>query len=362
MTTVDRVDAAAYTVPTDAPESDGTLAWEATTMVVVHVEGGGRRGLGWTYADPAVAALVSGTLAPVIAGADAMSPPAALVAMERAVRNLGRPGLGQMAVSAVDLALWDLKAKLLDLPLHVLLGPVRDAVPVYGSGGFTSYDDERLAEQLSGWVAEGIPRVKLKVGRDPERDPGRVRAARAAIGDGPELFVDANGAYARKQALVLADTFRAQAAVSWLEEPVPSDDLEGLRLLRDRAPAGMAVSAGEYGWDAGYFRRMLAAEAVDVLQADVTRCGGVTGFARVGALCAAHHVPLSAHCAPAATLAVGLAVDALVHLEWFHDHVRVERLLLDGAPVPHDGAIRPDPDRPGLGVELKATDAEAFRA
>jgi L-alanine-DL-glutamate epimerase-like enolase superfamily enzyme len=238
----------------------------------------------------------------------------------------------------------------------------RDRVPVYGSGGFTAYDIARLQEQLGGWVAAGIPRVKMKVGSAPDADPGRVRHAREAIGPNAQLFVDANGAYARKQALELADRFREEAGISWFEEPVSSDDLEGLRLLRDRAPAGVPVAAGEYGYDAGYFRRMLEAGAVDVLQADITRCAGVTELLRVDGLCRAFNVPLSLHCGPAIHLHPGLALDQLVHLEYFHDHVRIEALLFDGVVAQRGGALFPDLERPGIGLELRRADAERYAA
>ncbi|MCA1853314.1 MAG: hypothetical protein LC647_13215, partial [Beggiatoa sp.] len=241
-----------------------------------------------------------------------------------------------MAIAAVDTALWDLKAKLLDGPLVILLGTVHEAMAVYGSGGFTSYPVAKLKEQLGGWAASGISRVKMKVGRSPQEDVERVRAARAAIGQEAELFVDANGAYSRKQALAKAYAF-AESIVTWFEEPVSSDDLVGLRLLRDRAAPGIDISAGEYGYDLPYFRRMLEAEAIDVLQADATRCAGVTGFMRVGALCDAFQVPLSAHCAPALHLHPCCAVTRVRHLEYFHDHVRIEGTLFDGARVPPAG-------------------------
>jgi L-alanine-DL-glutamate epimerase-like enolase superfamily enzyme len=277
-------------------------------------------------------------------------------------RNLGRPGIVSMAISAVDVALWDLKARLVGVPLCTLLGAVRDRVPIYGSGGFTSYTIERLQEQLGGWVKLGIPRVKMKIGSSPEADPERVRAAREAIGPNAELFVDANGAYSRKQALALATRFHQDADVAWFEEPVSSDDLEGLRLVRDRAPAGMDIAAGEYGYDASYFSRMLAAEAVDVLQADVTRCGGITELLRVDGLCRSHGLPLSLHCGPSIHLHPGLALEQLVHLEYFHDHVRIEQLLFDGVARPRDGALFADLERPGIGLELKAEEAERYAA
>ncbi|HEX7127670.1 MAG TPA: enolase C-terminal domain-like protein [Thermodesulfobacteriota bacterium] len=358
---IEALDVAAYRIPTDAPESDGTYAWDATPLVVVEAAAGGRRGLGSTYADVATARLAADTLAGAVRGTDALDVPGAFAAMARAVRNLGRPGVAAMAVSAVDAALWDLKARLLDVPLARLLGRVRDAVAVYGSGGFTSYDDARLAAQLGGWVGAGIRRVKMKVGREPGRDVERVRVARDAIGPGADLFVDANGAYTRKQALSMADAF-AGLGVSWFEEPVSSDDLAGLRLLRDRVPPGMAVAAGEYGYTPWYFRRMLEAGAVDVLQADATRCGGVTGFLAVAALCDAFMLPLSAHCAPSLHAHPGCAVARLVHVEYFHDHARIEQMLFDGAPSPEAGALRPDLSRPGMGLVLKRRDAERYAA
>jgi L-alanine-DL-glutamate epimerase-like enolase superfamily enzyme len=356
---VERVDVAAYTVPTDAPESDGTAKWDATTMVLVEAHAGAETGLGYTYGDAATAALVASTLRDVVVGRDAMAVGATWEAMGRACRNLGRPGLASMAIAAVDTALWDLKARLLGLPLATLLDPVRDAVPVYGSGGFTSYSDERLAEQLGGWAAQGIPRVKMKVGRAPDRDPERMRVAREAIGAETELFVDANGAFQRKAALRFAERC-TEFGVSWFEEPVSSDDLEGLRLLRDRSPAGIDVAAGEYGYLLSYFEAMLAAGAVDCLQADVTRCQGITGFLRVGALCQARSLQLSAHCGPAIHLHPCCAVPAFRHLEYFHDHVRIEQRFFDGAPEPVDGALRPDLSRPGNGLELRRSEAERY--
>ena len=352
------VRARAYTIPTDAPEADGTARWDKTTLVVVWLEAGGEQGVGYTYASPAAAAVVAETLGGAITGLSAMDPPKAWQAMRRAVRNLGQAGL--TAISAVDSALWDLKAKLLGVPLATLLGRVRDDIEIYGSGGFTSYDDRRLAAQLAGWVEqEGCGAVKMKIGSEPERDPARVALARAAIGEAC-LFVDANGALAVKQAIALARRFAAEQQVSWFEEPVSSDDLDGLHRVRDHAPAPMEVAAGEYGYETGYFRRMLASGAVDVQQADATRCGGVTGFLQVGALCDAFHTDLSAHCAPALHRHLGCAVPRFRNLEWFHDHVRIEAMLFDGAPVPRGGRIAADPERPGLGLTFKQQDAERF--
>ncbi|HEX5412203.1 MAG TPA: enolase C-terminal domain-like protein [Terriglobia bacterium] len=361
MNGIERVEVFAYTIPTDFPESDGTLEWDKTTIVIVETTGGGATGIGYTYGDTAVAALIEGKLAGTIAGADPIDIQGSWMAMVRSIRNLGLPGVASMAISAVDVSLWDLKAKLLRLPLAKLLGLVRNGIPVYGSGGFTSYSNKQLREQLGGWASEGIPRVKMKIGREPARDPQRVEEARKAIGNETELFVDANGAYSRKQALDLAEEFR-RYGVRWFEEPVSSDDLEGLRLMRDRAPAGMNIAAGEYGYNLQYFRRMLEAGAVDVLQADVTRCGGITGFLGVGALCDAGEVPLSGHTAPALHLALGCSLPRMCHLEYFHDHVRIEEMLFEGIVRPRGGVLYPDLSRLGLGLELKRSAAERYAA
>lgn len=356
---LERLEARAYAIPTDRPEADGTFEWNATTIVVVQARAAGKSGLGYSYTHQAAAKLVNSLLAPAVALSDALAVPRAWAAMVRQVRNLGRPGLASCAIAAVDVALWDLGAKILEVPLATLLGLARLEVPLYASGGFTSYPPEVLREQLGGWAAGGFERVKMKVGADPAADIGRVELARRAIGPRVALFVDANGAYGRKQALSFAMRF-AEQGVSWFEEPVSSDDLEGLRLLRDRAPPGMDIAAGEYGDSPPYFRRMLEHGAVDVLQADATRCGGITGFMRVAALADAFGIALSAHTAPALHLHACCAAPRLAHLEWFHDHVRIERLLFDGVIEASGGVLVPDLSRPGLGLELKERDADGY--
>src|SRR5256714_1412352 len=357
---VERLDVRACTIPTDEPESDGTLEWDSTTIVLVEAHAGGETGLGYTYCDAAAAHVVGSQLADAVRGADAMDVRAAWLAMGRAVRNAGRPGIAFCAISSVDQALWDLKARLLGVPLVTLLGAAHEAVPIYGSGGFCSYSNERLQEQLGDWAAAGIPRVKMKVGREPERDPARLDAAREAIGDDVELFVDANGAFPAKQALAWAERYALEWSVTWFEEPVSSADFAGLRLVREHGPAGLEIAAGEYAYVPADFRNLVG--AVDCLQADVTRCGGITGLLRVAGLAEAHSLDLSGHCAPQISAHALCAVGRLRHLEYFHDHVRVESLLFDGTLSPADGVLRPDRSRPGHGLVLKRADAERYAA
>lgn len=359
-TAITDLDAQAFVIPTDAHESDGTMAWDRTTLVSVTLQAGGRTGFGYTYCDASAAFLCRGLLAQTLQGRDAMDIEAAWSAMNQSVRNIGRAGIAACAISAIDIALWDIKAKLLGVPLAALLGRARETVPVYGSGGFTSYDRKRLNTQLAGWAEQGCQWVKMKVGRDPGHDLARAREAARAIGEAT-LFVDANGAYRRKEALAFADAF-ANTGVRWFEEPVSSDDLEGLRMLRDRAPGGLAIAAGEYGYTPYYFRTMLAAGAVDVLQADATRCGGITGFLRAAALCDGFQIPLSSHCAPALHLAPASAAPRFLHMEWFHDHVRIEQMLIEGAPRLENGCVSPDLSAPGHGLSLRLSDAKKFTA
>lgn len=361
---IEDLDVRVFRIPTDQPEADGTIAWDSTTVVVVRIRGGGTGGTGFTYGPAACATVIRDMLSEVVVGRDAFDVPGIFGAMVATVRNAGRPGIASMAISAVETAVWDLKARLLDLSVARLLGTVREAAPVYGSGGFTTYSDDRLRDQLGEWVHQlGIPRVKMKIGQDwgtnERRDLERVRVAREAIGSDAQLFVDANGAYTRKQAVRMARAM-AEFDVTYFEEPVSSDDLEGLRTIRDAID--MDVAAGEYGYDLAYFARMVAAGSVDILQVDVSRCGGITEWLRGAAIAAGHGLRVSAHTAQSLTAHVACSVPNFAHLEYFHDHARCDRILFDGVLDPVDGVLRPDLDRPGFGLELKLSDAERYAA
>jgi len=240
-----------------------------------------------------------------------------------------------------------------------LLGEAQTSVAAYGSGGFTTYSEKQLTDQLSGWARDGLRFVKMKIGADPAVDPQRVRSARAAIGAGVGLFVDANGAYSTRQAIAMAQKF-AEFDVRWFEEPVSSDRLTDMRRVRDRAPDAMEIAAGEYGYDSLYFRHMLEAAAVDVLQLDATRCKGFTGFLQGAAIAASYGCPISAHCAPSLHMHAGCAVPGFRHVEYFHDHVRIEQMLFDGFIPAKDGELKPDRSRHGLGLIFKHKDAERF--
>ena len=358
---IERIQVSVYTVPTETPESDGTFQWDKTSLVLVEVFASGETGLGYSYADIATAYLIDQSLAPKLVSHDALAMGGAWRKMVEQIRDLGRPGISSMAIAAVDNALWDLKGKLLNVSVAALLGIVRPGVMAYGSGGFTSYSDSKLREQLGGWAEAGFHAVKMKIGRDAVADIDRVHVAREAIGAKVQLFVDANGAYTRKQALEQAHRFREEDDVTWFEEPVSSDDLEGLRLIRDDGPAGMDIAAGEYGYDSWYFRRMLDAGSVDVLQADATRCAGITGFLLADALCESRSMPLSAHTSPSIHAHACCGAQRAINVEYFYDHARIEKMAFDGALDVTKGLLSPDLSRPGFGLVLKEPDIQRYR-
>ncbi len=355
---VDRIAVSAYEIPTDRqPESDGTAVWNATTLVLVEIDAGGRRGTGWTYESAAAAKLIEEQLGDIVRGENALDTRAIWTKMTGKVRNTGRSGLASYAIAAVDIALWDLRARLYDIALCDLMGLVREAIPIYGSGGFTSYDIPTLQEQLAGWARAGLQAVKMKVGRDHAADPARVAAARAAIGPDCRLFVDGNGGYDVAAAIAIAGRF-ADSGVTWFEQPVDHNDLAGTRRVREHAPAGMAISSGEYITDT--CRAAHVADVVDVLQADASRCGGYTGFLAIDGYCDVTRKPLSSHCGPMLHLHVAAASLRLRHMEYFHDHVRIEKMLFDGFIEPVDGLLRPDRSRPGHGFDFRHADAQQY--
>ncbi len=344
-----------YEFPTPEPESDGTLTWTSTTAVVVHAEAGGEQGLGWTYSSPAAKSVIDAQLTDAVSGRDAFDVPGSWEAMIRACRNLGRPGIVSAAIAAVDIALWDLKARLLGVALHDLFGRAQDSVPVYGSGGFTSMTDDQLREQVAGWLHAGCTAVKIKVGENwgsnVTRDLHRVALLKTLIPDTTTVMVDANGGYTPGQAARIGATFDT-LGVTWIEEPVSSDDLTTLSRLRTQLRAD--VAAGEYADSAQYVQRMCAAGAVDCLQVDVTRCGGYTEWLRCAGIAASYGLQISGHCAPSLHAPVAAAVPNLRHVEWFADHVRLEPLLVDGVPRVRRGALQLNAG-PGHGMRLAAT-------
>lgn len=359
---IEDVSVSAYEVPTATEEeSDGTLIWSSTTIVVIEVRSGGHIGLGYTYCDPSAGAVIESKLVDVLDHADPLMPQKTWSEMQMASRQLGHDGIAAMAISAVDVALWDLKSRLLGVCLADALPRYRDSVPVYGSGGFCNYSQDQLRRQVQGWVEQGFRSIKIKVGRDSDADPERVALVRSVVGPEVEVMVDANGANTPAEAVLWAHRYRGEFGVTYFEEPVSSDDLAGLAYVREHAPPGLAVAAGEYGWNLPYFHRMLEAGAVHILQADVTRCGGITNLLRIDGLCQARCLPFSAHCAPGISAHACCAMETVRHIEYFYDHYRLEAMLFEGTLEPDQGLLTPDRSRPGLGLELKREEARRYQ-
>jgi len=346
------VTSAVYTFPTPEPEADGTLQWDATTAVTVMLKAGGHTGLGWTYSSSAAATVIHDTLADVVRDRDAYDITRGWAAMHRACRNLGTKGLVMQAISAVDMAWWDLKARLLNLPISALLGQCRSEVPIYGSGGFTTLSEAQLEEQVGWWQSVGCTTMKIKIGQAwgtrITRDLARVGELRKYAGDEVHLMVDANGGYSTGQARRVGAALD-DLGVVWFEEPVSSEDTTGLANLKTALRCDIA--AGEYAADLYDVRALLP--TVDCLQLDATRCGGYTGWLRGAALAQSQNLQVSAHCAPSLHACVAAAVPNLRHVEWFVDHARLEPLLVDGLPQVRGGALHPDTSTPGHGMSIR---------
>ncbi len=351
-----------YQVPTGQQphESDGTATWDHTGVVVVELSAGGKSGIGFSYTDPAASAIAKDLVSKDVIGKSAFDIPHIHSALDIRTRNTGRPGLVSTAISAIDICLWDLKAKLLGVSTIQLLGQMRTSIAAYGSGGFTSYSEAQLIQQMTCWAAEGLRSVKMKIGRHPEQDVPRAAAVVKALAGRAQLYVDANGAYTRKQALYKAEQF-GDLGVVWFEEPVSSDDRLGLHLLVERAPAVMDIAAGEYSYTLDDARLLIEAQAVDVMQADVTRCGGVTNFLKIADVCESYHLPLSAHTSPSIHATLCCAAVPAVNVEYFFDHVRIEQMFFDGAVQAKDGNLQPDQSQPGFGLRLKQADTDRYK-
>jgi L-alanine-DL-glutamate epimerase-like enolase superfamily enzyme len=269
------------------------------------------------------------------------------------VRGYGRKGVAFCALSAVDIGLWDLKAKALGLPLYRLLGPYTDAVPIYGSGGWTNYTEDELVAEMTGYVEQGIKRVKMKVGKDFGRsereDIQRLAAVRKAVGDDVAIYIDANNGYYPKQAIYMAKEFE-QFQVGWFEEPVLADDIPGLAEIR-RATT-IPVATGEHEYTKYGFRALIAGGGVDIVQPDVGRVGGVTEWMKVAHLAHSFNLPVAPHAVQLVHLHLTCATPNLKVVEYLGNSHEGDKIWYTEFPEHKDGMWSPYPDRPGLGLEL----------
>ncbi len=320
----------------------------------VHIKtDGGFEGLGVGQASPGVREVISNALRPLLIDADPMDIRQLWDDMFWLSRQFGSGGIGALAISAVDIGLWDLKAKALGLPLYKLIGAVRDSVPVYGSGGGTHLTKDELVAEAAGYVERGIPRVKIKVGKDfgraEKEDIERVTAVRDAVGYDVALYVDANSAYHPKQAIYLAKEFE-QSQVGWFEEPVLTEDVEGL--ARIVGATSIQIATGEQEYSVHGFRGLLSAAAVDIVQPDVFRVGGVTAWLRIAELAETFNRPVAPHLAPLVHLHLACTIPNLKSLEYRDIDMEADRGWYHDVPQLNGGTWSPFPDRLGLGLEL----------
>lgn len=311
-------------------------------------------GLAVGYGPPGAKAVVDEALAPVLVGQDPSVVGELWAEMMWVVRDFGRGGVALQALSAVDVALWDLKGRAEGQPVFRLLGELRPDVVVYGSGGFTSFSPEELVAEMRAFVDTGFGAVKMKVGKSfgtcEEEDVSRVQAVREAIGSETELYVDANGAYGVEQAIRMAERFAAHD-VRLFEEPVPADDTGGLAAVRAASP--IPIATGEQEYEAAGLRRLAEVGAAEVLQPDILRIGGVTGWRRAAVVAADNGLQLMSHAAQLVSLQVGCATAGFAAAEYMAIQVEMDRLWYRDVPVPVGGRWTPLPDRPGMGLDLR---------
>jgi D-galactarolactone cycloisomerase len=359
----------AYRSPVPLGNSTGFFDRREALFVRLHAEDGSA-GWGETWFAPAICgALIRTTLAPTVLGADALAPATLWHALD-ALRGFDRAGLMTMAISAIDVAAWDLAGRLRGEPVWRLLGGrVRDRVPAYASGPFLRPGDDPYAgtvAEAEGYLRRGFRALKPRAGTTPARDGAAMRALRDALGPDVVLLADLNIGFAADAASRIAAAM-APAGVLWLEEPLPPEDLDGFAALR---PAPMAIAAGEHLIGLAACRRFLDAGVLDILQPDIALTGGLTEAFRIAALAAAHGVPVCPHVwgtcvnfhASLQLIATVPAVRGPAPFPWpIFEYDGTDNPLLSLAgeyPVAADGTVA-IPDGPGIGLDL---DPERLRA
>ena len=295
------------------------------------------------------------SLAPLVEGMDPTFSGAFWSAAWRDINFVGHKGVPVMGISAIDGALWDLRGKAAGLPIHQLIGAVRDRVPVYASAGlWLSSTVDELQAEAARFVASGFRAVKMRLGKPtPAEDAARVAAVRDAIGPGIALMADANQQLDVPRAIRLGRMLE-EHDLAWFEEPLPAYDLEGV--ARVAAALDTPIASGETEYARYGFRDMLERKSADVLMPDLQRVGGVTEFLRVAHMADAFDVPVSSHLFPEMSIQVLAALGNatwLEHMPWFAP-------LYDGALVVEDGFVRV-PTAPGWGLAFCAKAIERYR-
>lgn len=353
---IKNVKASLLASPVQTGFQDATRKVETVGMCVVQVTTEqGLTGIGVTYHEvggEAIKELIEKYFAPKLIDRDPFQTEAIWEELFHYARGVGRKGLSFCALSAVDIALWDLKGKILDLPLYCLLGGNEKQVPIYASGGWTSHDDDALVEEALMMVRRGYRMIKLKVGveggKNIQRDIARCRKVREAIGPDIGFMVDANNAFHAAEAVRLANSIR-EYDIMLFEEPVFADDIPGLK--RFKQGTDIPLGTGEHEYTRYGARDLIMGEAVDYLQMDATRCGGITEMNKVTALSQAWNLAFAPHAMEHIHMHLVSAAPNGVFLERLFLFEDITAMVYQDAPVPEKGILT-IPDKPGLGLEL----------
>jgi L-alanine-DL-glutamate epimerase-like enolase superfamily enzyme len=340
------------TTPLDAPVSDSSFTIRNSGMVVVRVIVNPElSGYGMTFSVP-VAEYIHRTLKPVVTGRDPVCVETAWNAMRSATRSAGRKGVALLAMSAIDIALWDLRGKILGLPIYKLLGGSNCLIPVYASGGWLSYTLEQTVEEAKKNVADGYRTIKIKIGAEGGKnlraDVKKIEAVRSAIGDEIDLIVDANGIWDASTAIRFAQMVK-DCNVSLFEEPVDADDIPGLRRVRETIQ--IPVATGENEYTKYGMRDLVLGEAVDVVQCDITRAGGFTEMQKISAIASAWNLRFAPHAWEFAGAHLMSDAPHALYLEKLSIQERIFQKAIFNYPLPRNGFYE-IPDKPGLGVEF----------
>ena len=343
--------------PKGIPIQDATMPTPKTdgrSQLFVHIyTDEGYEGLGMAEATPGTRQVIQDALSRILIGKDPSDIEKLWDQMFWAVRGFGRKGVAFCAISAVDIALWDLKGKILGLPLYKLLGAYTDSVPIYGSGGWTNFTEKELIQEMEGYIESGINRVKMKVGKDygksEREDINRVEAVRKAVGDDVTIFLDANNGYYKKQAIYMAKEFE-QFQVGWLEEPLIPDDIGGMANVSQATH--IPIASGEHEYTKYGFRDLVQRGGADIVQPDIARVGGVTEWMKIAHLCQAFNLPIAPHAMQLPHLHVACAIPNLKAVEYMNTQLEGDRIWYTEFPEQRNGMWSPFKDKPGLGLEL----------
>lgn len=333
--------------PTEA--ASGRLNHIVTLLVELETDAG-LRGMGFAYAlqgsGRAFLATAQDDLAPLVLGEDPLDNARLETKVYWRLQTIGRRGLVQQVYSAFDVALWDLKGKSANLPLYKLLGGARESSAVYGSDtAWLWMTPQQIIEASQPYLDQGMMGIKVKVGADPEADAERLTELREAWGDEIWLGVDANERYDYATALAMGHFFEEEIGADWFEEPITCEDIEGHARLASKLE--VPIAAGEMLFDRSEFIAYLERGALAVLQPDVTRLGGITGWLKTAALADQYGLPISPHLLPEISVHLACGLPGVTSVEYMPWHMA----LFTNPPRLERGRMVPPPG-PGLGLEL----------